>query len=154
MLKRILSGMLLLSLLISPAIALGVQGVQGVPLGKWWHNPRVSKQVNLNKDEIRRLDESFIDSRRKLIDLKSKLERQRFELENLLERETLNEAAAMEQFKRVESARNRLATERFSFLIQVRKILGFERYQNLKMLYEKFRHQKRRQMTERPMQKK
>ena len=151
MLKRILSGMLLLSLLISPAIALGVQGV---PLGKWWHNPRVSKQVNLNKDEIRRLDESFIDSRRKLIDLKSKLERQRFELENLLERETLNEAAAMEQFKRVESARNRLATERFSFLIQVRKILGFERYQNLKMLYEKFRHQKRRQMTERPMQKK
>jgi len=148
MLKRILSGMLLLSLLISPTIALGV------PLGKWWHNPQVSKQINLNKDEIRRLDESFIDSRRKLIDLKSKLERQRFELENLLERETLNEAAAMEQFKRVESARNCLATERFSFLIQVRKILGFERYQNLKMLYERFRHQKRRQMTERPIQKK
>ena len=60
----------------------------------------------------------------------------------------------MEQFKRVESARNCLATERFSFLIQVRKILGFERYQNLKMLYERFRHQKRRQMTERPIQKK
>jgi len=151
MLKKILSGMLLLSLLISPAIALGMQGV---PLGKWWHNPQVSKQMNMNKDEIRRLDESFIDSRRKLIDLKSKLERERFELENLLEKETLNEAAAMEQFRRVESARNRLATERFSFLIQVRKLLGFERYQNLKMLFDRFRHQKRRQMTERPVQKK
>jgi len=151
MLKRILSGMLLLSLLISPAIALGVQDV---PLGKWWHNPQVSKQMNLNKDEIRKLDETYLESRRKLIDLKSRVERERFELENLLERETLDETAVMEQFRRVESARNRLAIERFSFLIQVRKILGFERYQNLKMLFDRFRHQKRRQMTERPVQKK
>jgi len=151
MLKRILSGMLLLSLLISPAIALGVQDV---PLGKWWHNPQVSKQMNLNKDEIRKLDENYLESRRKLIDLKSRVERERFELENLLERETLDETAVMEQFRRVESARNRLATERFSFLVQVRKILGFERYQNLKMLFDRFRHQKRRQMTERPVQKK
>jgi len=151
MLKRILSGLLLLSLLIPPAIALGVQDV---PLGKWWHNPQVSKQMNLNKDEIRKLDETYLESRRKLIDLKSRVERERFELENLLERETLDETSVMEQFKRVESARNRLATERFSFLVQVRKILGFERYQNLKMLFDRFRHQKRRQMTERPVQKK
>lgn len=151
MLKRILSGLLLLSLLIPPAIALGVQDV---PLGKWWHNPQVSKQMNLNKDEIRKLDETYLESRRKLIDLKSRVERERFELENLLERETLDETAVMEQFRRVESARNRLAIERFSFLIQVRKILGFERYQNLKMLFDRFRHQKRRQMTERPIQKK
>ena len=143
--------MLLLSLLIPPAIALGVQDV---PLGKWWHNPQVSKQMNLNKDEIRKLDETYLESRRKLIDLKSRVERERFELENLLERETLDETSVMEQFKRVESARNRLATERFSFLVQVRKILGFERYQNLKMLFDRFRHQKRRQMTERPVQKK
>lgn len=148
MLKRILSGMLLLSLLISPAIVLGV------PLGKWWHNPQVSKQVNLNKDEIRKLDENYLESRRKLIDLKSRVERERFELKNLLERETLDETAVMEQFRRVESARNRLATERFGFLLQVRKVLGFERYQNLKMLFDRFRHQRRRQMTERPIQKK
>ena len=151
MLKKIVSITVLFILIILPAIVLGAQGM---PSGKWWRNPQVSKQMNLNKDEIRMLDENFINSRRKLIDLKSKLEKQRFELENLLEGEPLNEAAAMEQFKRMESARNHLATERFRFLIQVRKTLGFERYQNLKMLYERFRHQKRRQMTERSMQKK
>jgi hypothetical protein len=36
--KNGLNGVLLLILLISPTIAAG----KDMPLGKWWHNPRVS----------------------------------------------------------------------------------------------------------------
>ena len=147
MLRKISSVAVLFVLVILPAIAMGGDGM---PSGKWWHNPRVSAQMNLNKDEIRRLDESFVKSRRKLIDLKSNLEKQRFELENLLEKKMLNEAAVMEQFKKMESSKNRLSTEYFRFLLQVRKILGFERYQDLKMRYKTFRQQKRLRTQKHP----
>lgn len=77
-------------------------------LGKWWHNPRVSEQLNLSEEEKSKLDKIFVESRRKLIDLKSSVEREQFELENLLESEVLDEAAVMEQFKRLEKARGNL----------------------------------------------
>lgn len=146
MLNKVLSGTLLLILMTSPTMALG----QDLPSGKWWHNPRLSKQLNLNKAEKSRLDKEFVDSRRKLIELKSSVEREQFELENLLESEALNEAAVTEQFKKLEKARASLASERFNFLMQVRKVLGPERFQRIKMFYGKLRHQKMRRNMERP----
>lgn len=146
MLSKVLSGTLLLILMTSSTIALG----QDLPSGKWWHNPRVSKQLNLNEAEKSTLDKEFVDSRRKLIELKSSVEREQFELENLLESEALNEAAVTEQFKKLEKARASLASERFNFLMQARKILGPERFQRIKMFYGKLRRQKMRRNMERP----
>ncbi len=145
MLKAVFTCMLFLILAISPAISLA----QDMPTGKWWRYPRMAEKLNLSGKEIRGLNEQFLETRRKLIGLKSRVERERFELENLLENETLNEAAVMDQFKRVEKERVNLATERFLFLIQVRKILGFERFQKLKTVYEISRRQKIRRNMER-----
>ncbi len=138
MLSKVLSGMLLLILATSPTIAVG----QDLPSGKWWRDQRMSKQLDLNKAEKSKLDQAFVNSRRKLIELKSIVEKERFELENILENETLNEHAVTEQFKKLEKARASLAGEHFNFLIQVRKILGNERFQRIKMFYGKLRHQK------------
>ena len=144
MLKTVFTCMLFLILAISPTISLA----QDMPTGKWWRYPRMAEKLNLSDKEIRGLDEQFLETRRKLIGLKSRVERERFELENLLENETLNEAAVMDQFKRVEKERVNLATERFRFLIQVRKILGFERFLKLKTVYEISRRQKIRRNME------
>ena len=138
MLKKILNGVLLLTLVITPAVAMG----RDMPLGKWWHNPRVSEQLNLSEEEKRQLDEMFIESRRKLIGLKSSVEREQFELQTLLESETLDEAAVMGQFKRLENARANLGTERFNLLLKVRKTIGFERFQRLKMFHQKMRRER------------
>ena len=146
MLSRVLCGMLLLILTTSPTIAVS----QDVPSGKWWRNQRMSKQLNLNKTEKSKLDQAFVNSRRKLIELKSIVEKERFELENILENETLDEQAVKEQFNKLEKARANLAGERFNFLVQVRKILGNERFQRIKMFYGKLRHQKMQGKTENP----
>ena len=138
MLSKALSGMLLLILATSPTIAVG----QDMPSGKWWRDQRMSKQLNLNKAEKSKLDQAFVNSRRKLIELKSIVEKERFELENILENETLNEHAVKEQFNKLEKARASLAGERLNFLIQVRKILGNERFRRIKMFYGKLYHQK------------
>ena len=146
MLKKTVKFILLLIVVISPTVVMG----QHMPQGKWWHNPRVSEQLNLNEEEKRQLDETFIESRRKLIGLKSSVEREQFELQNLLESKTLDEAAVMEQFKRLENARASLGAERFSLLLEIRKIIGFERFQRLKMFHQKIRQERIRHWREGP----
>ncbi len=139
MLRKILGGILVVIWVFAPLASIA----QEIPPGKWWLIPRLSNQLELNNEEKRDLDDLFVNSRRKLIDLKGTLERERFELENLLEKETLNEMAVMEQFEKLEKARSDLGGERFRFLLQARKILGFERYQRLKSLFREFRESRR-----------
>ncbi len=146
MLNKTLSVMLLLVFVASPGIAMGPD----MPHGKWWHNPQASKELNLSDEEKGKLDKSFVESRRKMIDLKGSVEREQLELENLLESETLDKAAVMEQFKRLEKARTGLATERFNFVMQVRETLGFERFQRIKMFHCKLRQEKSHGAMERP----
>jgi len=144
--KSVLTGTVLLIMMISPAITMA----QEMPSGKWWHSPRMFKQLNLSDAEKDKLDEGFLNSRRKLIDLKRNLERERFELGNLLENKTLNETEVMKQFEKLEKARLDLSAERFSFLLRVRKILGPERFQHVKTFYWKSRQKKMHPSKERP----
>ena len=106
-----------------------------MPLGKWWHTPRVAEQLNLNGREKEQLDELFIQTRRKMIDLRSAVARERLELSILMDKETMDEDAVKGQFKKLGQARASLATERFYFILAVRKILGAARFQSLKTLF-------------------
>ncbi len=106
-----------------------------MPLGKWWHMPQVAEQLNLNGREKEQLDNLFIQSRRKMIDLKSAVEKERLELGILMDKETFDEDAVIGQFKRLGQARANLTTERFRFILEVRKILGADRFQSLKTLF-------------------
>ena len=113
-----------------------------MPLGKWWHMPHLAQQLNLNGREKEQLDDLFIQTRRKMIDLKSAVEKERLELGILMDKETLDEDAVRGQFKKLGEARATLAAERFRFILAVRKILGAERFQSLRTLFWASREQR------------
>jgi len=139
-----LCGILLFILIFFTSTAFG----QKMPSGKWWRSPKASEKLNLSDEEKNQLDEKFLESRRKLIDLKAVVEKERLELDALMDKEPLNERSVMERFKKLEAARANLATERFGFILKVRKIIGFERFQQLKTAFKGFR-QKRHQRDRR-----
>ncbi|MDY6855741.1 MAG: hypothetical protein SWO11_13745 [Thermodesulfobacteriota bacterium] len=56
-----------------PAISIG----NDILPGKWWHSPRVAKKLELSKEEKKQLDDLFVKSRLKMIDLKSEIEKNR-----------------------------------------------------------------------------
>jgi Spy/CpxP family protein refolding chaperone len=138
--NKVIAGMILLILVMTPTMVMarGMHGAEGMhagkdlSMGKWWENPEMAQKLNLSDAEKAKLKEAFNNTHRKLIDLKSNVEKQRLELGNLLDKKTLDEVAVMQQFTQLEKARTELARERFGFLIEVRKILGQERYQTLK----------------------
>ena len=132
MLRNAFSFILLAIFVISPVIASG----QEVPAGKWWYNPKIQKNLNLSKNEVKSLDKLFASSKRKLIKHKSAVEREQFELDQLLSGKDGNDAAVKKQFRNLEKARQDLANERLQFVIGVRNILGQDRFQQLKSNYK------------------
>jgi Spy/CpxP family protein refolding chaperone len=135
MLKRILIGILMIFMISLPEFA----GGQDIPTGKWWYNQKVVQNLSLTQGEIRQLDQLYVDSHRRLIELKNAVEREQFELDTLLGKKTVDDDAVRQQFKRLERARTDLADERLGFVIRVREIIGADRFQQLKTSYKKWR---------------
>jgi Spy/CpxP family protein refolding chaperone len=134
MLKNAFSVILLAIFLIAPLIA----AAQDVPTGKWWYNPQIQKNLKLSQNEIGQLDKLFANSRLQLIKLKSEVEREQFELDQLLSKKKVDDAEVKNQFQKLEQARKKLANERLEFVIGVRNILGADRFQQLKSNYQKW----------------
>ena len=135
MLKKVWIGILLIFMISLPGSATS----QDVPSGKWWYNKKVVQNLNLNQKEIRQLDQLYAKSHRKLIKLKNAVEREQFELDELLGKKTVDDAKVRQQFKRLEGARTDLSNEQLGFVIGVREIIGAERFQQLKTSYKKWR---------------
>ncbi len=140
MMKKLLIGILVLAWVVLPLLV----SAQGRAAGRWWRLPGVSKELHLRQDEKDDLDNLFTESRRKLIMLKSQVERAQFDLDTLLDKGTINDDAVRTQYGRLERARENLSKERFRFLLEVRRILGPERFDGLKRMYGSFQAKKRR----------
>ena len=108
-----------------------------MPGGKWWKDPDIVKQLNLTSGEVKQFDKLFVKSRRRLIELKNHVEKEQFEYQTLMESQNLDESAVNRQLKKLEEARSNLNSERSRFLVEVRKILGRDRFQKLKQIYNR-----------------
>jgi len=139
MLKRMCAGVLCMILVSMPLSALSRER----SVGKWWQLPQFSKELNLKNDEKKELEELFVENRRKLIGLKSDVERARLDLDVLLDRTPLDDDAIEKQYNLLERAREKLARERFRFLLEVRRILGSDRFGRLKGMYRQLKIQRR-----------
>jgi len=140
MLKKSVIGVLFLVVLFPSANTMA----QRMKCGKWWQRPDIAKQINLTDEEKTRLDSQFMESRRRMIDLKSNVEKAQLELEYLLEAKDLDEKAVREQRQKLEEARSALGSERFELILQTRKILGYERFRQLKLHMETLQSGKHR----------
>lgn len=107
--------------------------------GKWWTRPEVAQKLSLSDEEKARLDELYVESERKRIDLKSAVAKQRFDLTQVMENPESGEKEIMEQYDTLQKAQDELAAERFRFLLGVRSTIGAERFRRLSEMFEEFR---------------
>ena len=135
MLKQYIAGLTLITLLLLAPMA----AAQTMPAGKWWKDPHIAKELQLTAGDVKQLDKLFVKSRRQMIDLKNRVEKEQFEYQNLMESKTLDEAAVNRQLQKLEQARSELNEERSRFVVAVRKILGSDRFQRLQQIYSEYR---------------
>jgi Spy/CpxP family protein refolding chaperone len=103
--------------------------------GKWWNNSAVADEVKLTDTETERLEAKYTESRRKMIDLKSEVEKERLELDIILDKQDANKDQITERYNSLEKAREKLSKERFGMLLEMREIIGAERFQTLKEIH-------------------
>lgn len=119
-------------------------GIEDLPRGKWWRMPEVAGELKISSDEQAKLDDLYYKHRNRMIDLKGELKKEQIALEWFIEKEKLDEAACNDQFQKVLEAQNKLSTDRYHFLIEVRKILGYERFLKLGPKFHELRREKPR----------
>jgi Spy/CpxP family protein refolding chaperone len=131
MFKNALAILAAITVFLSPVICQAKE----VPPGRWWHIPYFADQLQITDQQKDELDKLFDYNRNRLAELKKQMEQERSELLKAFDQEHLNESTAITQMKKLESTRTLLAATRFSYSLELRKMLGHERYQRLKTLY-------------------
>ena len=132
MLNKSLAILAAIVLFLFPAICRAKE----IPPGRWWHLPYFADQLSITENEKDALDKLFDYNRNRLEELKNQVEEERNELLKAVDEEHLNETSAITKMKKLESTRTLLAATRFSYSLEMRKLLGYERYQRLKTLYK------------------
>jgi len=120
-----------------------------MPRGKWWRMSDVSKTLNLTPDEQEKLDNLFMQNRKNLIDLRTNVEKEKLALEQIMETDPFDESACLSQHKKMQEAISNITAERFKFLVEVRKILGKERFQQFRTKFNEFHMERRKEFKER-----
>lgn len=111
---------------------------------RWWQNHEIITRLNLTPAEIAALDDAYIEAHRRMLQIKGRVEAERFKLEALLSRPEIDAEAIREQNRKMEKARSDLAAERFDFLLQSREVLGHERFQKLTEIQRQWREERRK----------
>lgn len=130
------SALITLALLAASSVA---YANQPAVLGKWWRAPKVAQALQITSEESRRLDEMSLKMGQERIQKRSELQQARLLLDSLFDQEPLDQAAVQKQFERLAKAQSELAMVQSRFLLEVRKLLGRDRWQQLRQEFRKFR---------------
>ena len=122
---------LMLLIIFLPATVMA----QGMMRGKWWNNSSMAEELHLTDSERNSLDEKYVENRRKMIDLKSAVEKERLELDIALDSKDADKSQINEHYAKLEKARAELSKARFDLIIEMRDIIGVDRFQTLQDMH-------------------
>lgn len=131
--KKRLTVLTLLSLIFLAEINWG----QELPSDRWWHSQDLAKQLELTDEQIHQLDKLYLANHSKLNQLKITIEDAEIELDNLIGQKSMSDDEVRMQFDRLQEARTNLANELLRFEVRLREIIGNQRLEQLKAVYDK-----------------
>jgi len=105
---------------------------QGPMGGRWWDNPQVAKDINLQADQKQKMDDIFQQSRLKLIDQHAALQKEEATLEPLMSADSPDEGKILAQIDKVAQARAELEKSNARMLLAMRQVLTSDQWTKLK----------------------
>jgi Spy/CpxP family protein refolding chaperone len=123
--ERVLFGLLTCLALLS--MALQAQA-NDMPMGKWWHLPKLAAALKLTSDEKQALDNLYARNHGTMSALTSSLKKEHLKLEVILEENPVDQTALDNQSTQVESVKQNLDNAHLQYILGVRNVLGPERF--------------------------
>lgn len=101
------------------------------PPGKWWDDPEMVKKLSLTAEQQKKMDDTFQQSRLRLIDLEAALEKEEMILDNLMRGPQLDDAKILPSVDRIAQDRAELEKANARFLLAIRHVLTPEQWSQL-----------------------
>lgn len=107
--------------------AFGAQGDHG----RWWNNPTMVDKLKLTNDQRKAMDDTLLQHRETLIDLRASLQKAELGLEPLMKEDQPNESQILAQIDTVAQARAELEKANARFLLAIRSKLTPDQWKQL-----------------------
>jgi Spy/CpxP family protein refolding chaperone len=105
-------------------------------MGAWWKNSELAKKLELSEVQVSQIEQTFLEHRLLLVDLRADLERQELRLHPLLDADRPDEAKVIAQIDLVTAARAKLDKENAMMLLAIRRVLSVEQWKKLQALHQ------------------
>jgi Spy/CpxP family protein refolding chaperone len=106
----------------------------GEGLGAWWKNSEVVSKLQLSDEQVKKISQTFLDHKLKLIDLQADLEKQELRLQPLMDVDQPDESTVSAQIDLIAAARGRVEKENAMMMLDIRRRLSIEQRKKLKSL--------------------
>ncbi len=103
-------------------------------MGAWWKNSDIAKKLELSEAQVGRIEQTFLEHRLRLIDLRADLDKQELRLRPLLDADRPDEAQVAAQIDLITAARGRLEKETALMMLAIRRVLSVEQWKKLQAL--------------------
>jgi len=110
---------------------LSFPAMPGAELGTWWRDSAVVRDLRLSDNQIRQIEQSFLNHRSELNNLAAELQRQEAILQSIIESYRLDEKKAAAQIDQVVTARARLEREKTMMALDVRRTVALDQWKRL-----------------------
>ena len=109
-----------------------VGGGAGVLSGRWWYRAGLAKRLELTADQQKKMDDIYLQSRLKIIDLTAALQKEQAVLEPMTMSDQPNEVAIAAQIEKAGKARVELEKANAAMMLETRRVLTPEQWTKLK----------------------
>lgn len=104
--------------------------------GSWWKNSELTEKLKLTDQQKQQLENTFLDYRLKLVDLRANVEREELKLQPLMDADQLNESQISSQLDTLLSARMKLEKTNAMMNVAMRKVLTADQWKQLRSMRE------------------
>jgi len=112
-------------------LGMGPGGGPGPGMGAWWKNSEIVSKLQLSDDQVKKIEQTFLDHRLKLVDLRADLEKQELRLHPLLDSDQPDEAKVGALIDQITSARGKLEKENAMMMLAIRRCLTVDQWKKL-----------------------
>jgi Spy/CpxP family protein refolding chaperone len=99
--------------------------------GRWWNNPTVVDKLKLTDAQRKAMDDTLLQHKETLVDLRGTLEKAELELEPMMKEDQPNESQILAQIDKVAQARAELEKANARFLLAIRSKLTPEQWKQM-----------------------
>ena len=108
----------------------------GMGLGAWWKNSEIVKEIGLTDSQAGQIEQTFVEHKLKLIDLRAELEKQEVQLQPLIDADQPDESQVSAQIDQVLAARGRLEKETTMMMLAIRRVLNVDQWKKLQAIQQ------------------